>query len=145
MPMSFLAGCTQLRVLQLSELDISGPGSLTASSMLQHLELRYCTLGAAGAADPFSWQQVFPGPGRLPHLTSLQFIRIGASLKHPDIESVVACCSSLQVLQLDDLPDNFASTLTRLSGLTSLMVWELQDQQCSSLAQLTGLRGPESG
>jgi len=36
-PMSFLGRCTQLRVLQLCSMKLSGPGSLVASSMLQHL------------------------------------------------------------------------------------------------------------
>jgi len=41
MPMSFLGSCTELQVLKLRATDLS-PGSLVASSMLQHLELHYC-------------------------------------------------------------------------------------------------------
>jgi len=141
MPMSFLTCCTQLQVLRLSYINLSGPGSLVASSMLQRLELQNCKVSAASeAADPVSWQQVFPGPGRLPHLTSLKMTDLGPRLQHADMECVVACCSNLQVLQLDTLGDRIASAVTRLSGLTSLTVWSARDQQCISLAQLTGLR-----
>jgi len=148
-PMSFLACCTQLRVLKLCEIDLSGPGSLVASSMLQHLELFGCSASAAGGtADPISWQQVFPKPGRLPHLTSLKFYDPynrfncygGPDLQPADMECAVECCSSLQVLHLVDLPVNIASALECLSGLTSLTLWSASDWQCSSLAQLTGLR-----
>jgi len=44
------------------------------------------------------------------------------------------------VLDLDTLPNSIAPALMRLSGLTSLILWSATDQQCSSLAQLTGLR-----
>jgi len=143
MPMSYLGSCTQLQVLMLSHLDFSGPGSLVASSMLQRLELDHCRISAAdGDAGPVSWQQVFPGPGRLPHLTSrrLIHIHINPDLQHADIECVVACCSSLQLLEIEDLPDSITSELAHLSGLTSLILSRVSDQQCNLLAQLTGLR-----
>jgi len=141
MPKSFLDSSTQLQVLKLWHINISGPGSLVVSSMLQHLVLHECRVSAADeAAGPVSWQQVFPGPGRLPHLTSLQLLYTMPDLQHADMECVVSCCSSLQVLRLYILPDSVASALTRLSGLTSLMLDTANDQQCSSLAQLTGLR-----
>jgi len=141
MSMSFLGSCTKLRVLVLCSINLSGPGSLVASTMLQHLELRGCRLcAAAAAADPGAWQQVFPRPGRLPHLTSLSMVVLQPDLQHADMECVVACCSSLQVLGLDILQDSFASALTRLSGLTSLILFHASDQQCGSIAQLTGLR-----
>jgi len=140
MPMSFLGICTQLQVLKLCNINLS-PGSLVASSMLQHLELCFCRVSAAdGAADPVSWQQVFPGPGRLPHLTFLRLMSVQPDLQHADMECVAACCSSLRVLHLDTLQDSFASPLTRLPGLASLILLSVRDQQCSSLAQLTGLR-----
>jgi len=141
MPKAYLGSSTQMQVLKLRDINLSGPGSLVASTMLQHLELRFCGVSAAdGAADPVSWQQVFPGPGRRPHLTSLKFASVEPDLQHADMECVVACCSNLQVLQVEDLPDSFAPALTRLSGLTSLMLGKSSDQQCSALAQLTGLR-----
>jgi len=139
MPMSFLATCTQLQVLKLCRIYISGPGSLVTSSMLQRLELRRCRVSAAdGAADPVPWQQVFPGPGRLPHLTSLQMKDLEPALQHDDMEWVVSCCSNLQVLHIPQ--GSVTSALTRLPGLTSLTLWSASDRQCSSLAQLTGLR-----
>jgi len=141
MPMSFLGSCTQLQVLKLCGINLSGPGSLVASSMLQHLGLRRCSVSAAdGPADPVSWHQVFPGPGRLPHLTSLRMTNPKPGMQHADMACVVGCCSSLQVLQLDTIPDNIASTLTCLPGLNSLTLGSASYQQCSSLAQLTRLR-----
>jgi len=141
MPVSFLGSCTQLQLLKLSYSNLSGPGSLVASSMLQHLELYQCRVSAAdGAAGPVSWQQVFSGPGRLPYLTSLLMQDLEPDLQHPDIEYVVSCCRNLQVLELDAMPNNSASALMCLSGLTSLGLDRVDDQQCSSLAQLTGLR-----
>jgi len=142
MPTSFLSCCTQLRVLKLSRSELSGPGSLVASSMLQHLELHDCRLSAADdwAAEPVAWQDMFPGQGQLPHLTSLQLMTWDPYVQHADMECVVSCCSSLQVLQLQRLPDSVTSALSRLPGLTSLVLAEAKDQQCSSLAQLTGLR-----
>jgi len=138
MLMSFLGGCTQLKVLKLCGINLS-PGSL-AASMLQYLDLNVCGVSADdGAADPVSWQQVFPEPGRLPHLTSLRMMNPNPDPEQADIECVVACCSSLQVLHLGTLPDSITSPLARLSGLTSLILWRTSDQQCSSLAQLTGL------
>jgi len=135
LPSSFLGSCTQLRVLKLSKINLS-PGSLAASTMLQQLELRACTVSAAeGAADSAaaaSWQQVFPGPGQLPHITSLRLTGPDPSLEHADIECVVACCSSLRVLNLGNLPGTSASALACLPGLTSLTLWVLSDQQCSS-------------
>jgi len=144
MPMSYLDSCTQLRTLKLSKCDLM-PYSPLASTMLQPLELDCCNIKAAlGAADPVSWQQVFPGPGRLPHLTSLLWVHPHPALQHADIECVAACCSSLQVLHLDtlyELPSDIASALTQLSGLTSLFLKRAGDQQqCRVLAQLTGLR-----
>jgi len=141
MPSSFLANCTQLRVLVLWDTNLSGTGSLLASSMLQRLELSHCRASAAdGVTDPVSWQQIFPGPGRLPHLTSLKMTYLDPALQHADTECVVACCSSLQALHLGTLQDSVASALTCLSGLTSLALGSASDQQCSSLAQLAGLR-----
>jgi len=141
MPISYLAPCTQLRVLALRESNFSGPGSLVASSMLQHLELEDCSVSAPDeAAGPVSWQQVFPGPGRLPYLTSLKLRELESDLQHADLEWVVAYCSSLQNMHLDIWPTVITSALTSLSGLTSLTLQTASDQQCSTLAQLTGLR-----
>jgi len=100
MPMSFLASCTQLRVLKLSRINLSGPGSLVASTMLQRLDLWNCRISAADA-DAASWQQVFPSPAQLPHLASLSLMdNSDPELQQADIECVVACCSSLHVLHL---------------------------------------------
>jgi len=100
-PMSSLCKCTQLRVLMLRGFTLRGPGSLVASTMLQDMELSCCRIIAAdGAAGPVSWQQVFPGPAQLPHLTSLQLSEESPELQETDIKHVVSCCSSLQHLYL---------------------------------------------
>jgi len=140
-PMSFLSSCTQLRVLCVHYLYLVGPGSLVASTLLQHLELRGCIVDAGiGAAGSVSWQQVISAPGHLPHLKLLQLRSAWPTLQQADIECVVSCCSSLQVLHLDTLHNSFASALMRLPDLTSLELWKGNDQQCSLLAQLTGLK-----
>jgi len=141
-PVSLLASCTQLQLLEFWGVNLRGPGSLVASTMLQHLEFFDCRLGAAdgAAGGPVSWQQVLPGPGRLPHLTSLELLMLQPDLQQGDMERVVACCSSLRALHLDTMQDSFASALAQLSGLTRLKLEEAGDEQCGALAQLTGLR-----
>jgi len=138
MPVSFLARCLQLRVLELVHCGLWGPGSLAANPLLQHLEIRRCHTTTADG--PGTWQQVFPGPGQLPHLTSLRAMQLRTTLTASDIQAVVACCSSLQVLQCDTFPDSAVCALAPLSGLTSLYLRHVDDELCCSLAQLTGLR-----
>jgi len=141
MPMSFLCRCTQLRVLNLSCCTLRGPGSLVASTMLQHMELYGCMIDTAdGAANPVPWQQVFPCSAQLPYLTILYLSELHPELQQTDIEQVVSCCSSLQSMYVDTRQDGFVSALTRLLGLTSLRLNTADDQQCSLLAQLTNLR-----
>jgi len=139
---SFLATCTQLQVLELSDVNLSGPGSLVASTMLQGLALDSCRLTAAAgvAGGPVSWQQVFPGPGRLPHLTSLRLTHEQPDLQQVDIERMLACCSSLQGLHLETMQESFVSALAQLSGLTRLKLEVAGDEQCDAVAQLTGLQ-----
>jgi len=140
-PMSLVASCTQLQFLKLQRFNLKGAGSLVASTMLQHLELDGCKITAAdGAADAASWQQVFPGPGQLPHLTSLQLLREQPALQQTDIEALVVCCSNLRVLGFHRLRSSCAPPLARLPGLTSLSLHALYDELCSAMVQLTGLR-----
>jgi len=141
MPMSFLASCTQLQLLKLSRLDLKGPGSLVASTMLQHLELDNCVNTAAdGAAEPVSWQQVFPGPGQLQHLTSLCLLSVEPPLQQADICHVVALCSHLKVLGCDMIPSSGVPALVQLPALTNLQLLYANDEACSAVVELTGLR-----
>jgi len=141
MPMWLLECCKQLQVLELCEVKFSPDSLADSCSTLQHMELLYCRLCASGEEDdPFTWQEVFSGPGQLPHLTSLQLADLKPDLQLADMECVVACCSTLQVLQLGIVPDNIASALGRLSGLTTLALDQSSDQQCGSPGQLTWLR-----
>jgi len=128
-------------LLKLQGFDLQGPGSLVASTMLQHLELDRCSIVAAdGAVGPAGWQQVFPGPGQLPHLTSLQLLGEQTTQQQADIEGVVACCSNLKVLALDTLQDSCAPALAQLPGLTDLHLSKASDEECSALVQLTGMK-----
>jgi len=149
MPMSYLASCTRLRTLELVGLILTGPGSLLASTKLQRLTLRVCRCmpnAADAAAGPASWQLAFPSPGCLPRLTYLMFMWEQPGLQQSDMDRVVGCGSRLQVLDLDRVcalhtRDNLAPALARLSGLTSLRLSQLlNDEECGMLAQLTGLR-----
>jgi len=144
MPMSFLASCTQLQFLKLQGFELKGPCSLMASTMLQHLEICGSILAAAdGAADPATWQQVFPGPGQLPHLTYLQLWSEEPALESADLDHLVECCSNLRALHLDALvghAQTCAPALARLPGLTDLRVNEASFEDYGALAQLTGLR-----
>jgi len=143
--MSFLASFTQLQSLSLKFLNLQGSGSLAVSTTLQHLELFGCNVSAAdGAADPVLWQQVLPGAGQLPHLTSLRLsnsIPSGDPLvQQSDIDHVVECYGNLKELGLYTVKDSFAPALAQLPGLTYLDMCTATDKTCIALVQLTGLR-----
>jgi len=141
MPLSYLASCTQLRFLKSWGVQLTGPGSLVTSTMLQHLELDGCSIAAADGAAALDWgQQVFPGPGPLPHLTSLQFVLERPQLKRTDIDRMAACCSSLWGVNLSIPVGSFAPALMRLRDLTNLQVLQASAEDYGALAQLTGLR-----
>jgi len=143
-----LSSCTQLRRLSLKCLTLVGPSSLVASSMLQELDLHTCTLRSPeGPAYVAPWELVFPGPGWLPHLTSLKLRWVSPSPRQADIERLVACCNGLRVLRLTagrpdwGLTNNSAyDCLSHLTSSATLHLSSVTDQQCSSLAQLTGLQ-----
>jgi len=144
---SHLASCTQLQCLWLSCFRLTGPGTLVASSMLQHLNLQECSLSSGGGvrAARSPWELLFPGPGQLPHLTALVFQHGSPELQQADVARLVACCSSLQRLELEsdgyleETPTGLTALLP-LRCLTGLHLNSVTDEQCSSLAQLTGLR-----
>jgi len=146
--MSQLSSCTPLRKLTLHEFCLVGPDSLVASSMLQELWVQDCSLSSPeGPACVDPWQLVFPGPCRLPHLTLLSLRSVSPPPRQADLERLVACCSGLRRLELTaaSFPQRFisASAFECLAQLTSLVELELStvdDQQCSSFAQLTGLQ-----
>jgi len=144
---SHLACCTQLRCLLLSCFRLTGPGSLVANRMLQHLDLLECSLSIGGGvrAVKSPWELLFPGPGRLPHFTAFVFAHGSPELQQAGVERMVACCSGLQRLELES--DGYygqtpiaMKALLPLRRLTGLRLSFVTDEQCSSLAQLTGLR-----
>jgi len=144
---SSLAACTQLRCLSLRSISLTGPGSLVASSMLQELDLVACRLSPDHYSAPMStWKMLLPGPGWLPHLTSLVLEGV---LPVPDqavVERLVECCSGLWVLQLDGVTDEQCSTLAQLTDLRDLHVllpWDVSEaglRHLARLEQLTCLR-----
>jgi len=143
--MSHMSSCTQLRRLTLRRFCLLGPDSLAVNSMLQELCLCDCSLSSAEESSLPPWQQVFPGPGRLSHLTALALSTVDPAPKQADLERMVACCSGLRRLELSGgcLPRRLTNAfvcLSRLSSLVALFLDTLDDQQCSSLAQLTGLQ-----
>jgi len=144
MHMSCLASCTQLQRLSLQAFRLTGSGSLVASSMLQELDLNECVFSLDDdlPASSFPWEAVFPGPGQLPHLTSLVLQAVGPSPVRPDVQLQVACCSGLRVLQHCSLFLDLAnvSDVQSLHNLTKLHGITVSDETCCSLAQLTELR-----
>jgi len=141
---STIVSCTQLRCLSLQRFALTGPGNLVGSSMLQELVVGSCSLssGEDGPAAMSSWELLFPGAGRLPHLTSLVLRCVWPEPRQADVERLVACCSGLRVLHLEceqlapqAMPG--LSAVASLPHLTKLHLSTLADEQCSSLAQLT--------
>jgi len=134
--MVLLACCTQLREISVQLLALRGfVSSLGSSSILQSLKIFCCR------ADAGSWREFFlQGSAELPQLTMLQLH--GGScitgIHSADVASAAACCTGLKELRLDDAPA--APVLTQLPSLTYLHLRAIDDQQCSTLAQLTGLR-----
>jgi len=146
-----LSCCTQLchsMMLGLAGLCLAGPDSLAASSMLERLYVCHCSLSSPeGPAGVDPWQLVFPGPGRLPHLTLLVLPSVSPAPQQADLERLVACCSGLRRLELTAARTPWSLTsasafecLLHLSNLVKLRLSTVTDEQCSSLAQLTGLQ-----
>jgi len=74
---------------------------------------------ASAAVSP--WEVMFPGPGRLPHLTSLM-LRYVSPEPQQAVEWLVTYRSSLRQLQLDSVTDEQCSSLVQLTGLRELQV-----------------------
>jgi len=138
---SYLASCKQLRYLSLGSFVWTGPGSLVASSMLQELDVWHCSLGNEedGPAAVSPWERLFPGPGRLPHLTSLVLQVVGPDPQQAGIEQLVECCSGLRVLRLDSATDEQCSSLAQLTGLQDLYVTDPRALSAAGLRHLARL------
>ena len=73
--------------------------ALTASSKLQHLDVRECTFPEG------VWQHVFPAGRQLPHMRELDISEVlGIPLTAADGISLVSCCPGLQSLNMRGLP-----------------------------------------
>jgi hypothetical protein len=123
----------------------AGFSALTASSKLQHLDLRNCTLPAA------VWQHVFPAGRQLPLLRSLNISWIrqppdNNAAAGPHGSLLVSCCPSLQCLDIGGLQYS-AELLAPLQGLGGLQKLHVQTEPDTDgweplelVCQLTGLR-----
>jgi hypothetical protein len=117
--------------------------ALTASSMLQHLDVSWCTLPAG------VWQHMFPAGRQLPHLRWLDTSHArqpsGAYASAPDINFVVSCCPGLQFLDMWGLQYS-VDPLAPFPGPSALHTLSLAvDEQTAgegvqAVCQLTGLR-----
>ena len=115
--------------------------ALTASSKLQHINIRFCTLPES------VWQHLFPTDRLLPHLRELHIGGIRSPVgpaAAPEISRLVSCCPGIQVLTMPHLQYS-AELLAPLTGLKGLQRLELipVDESTEGLevvCQLTGLR-----
>jgi hypothetical protein len=151
--LSHLRAMQQLQQLQLTHMNLaqSVRGSdtsaalsvLTASSVLQCLDIRWCTLPAG------VWQHMFPA-GRLhPHLQSLNISdvrgRCYSYMQPPEGSILDSCCPGLQSLDITGLQYS-AELLALLQGLSGLHTLSLTvdertaGERVPAVCQLTGLR-----
>jgi len=77
-------------------------------------------------------------PAATPHLGELWTKQ--PVLQQADIAAVVARCSNLKALCCHTLPSSLTPALVPLLGLTRLQLHTATDEECSAMAQLTGLR-----
>jgi hypothetical protein len=118
--------------------------ALTASSKLQHLDIRRCLL-AEGV-----WQHIFPQgrAGRqLPHLSCLDIGDVHHAqglASAPEGSRLVSCCPGLQSLYMQGLlySSQLLADLPKLSGLQQLTLWPCNrsSEGLEVVCQLTGLR-----
>lgn len=119
--------------------------TLTASSQLQHLEMR-----AEGAMPADAWQHILPKGQQLPQLRVLtDGVQVGwfGPWHIPDVTRLVSCCPALRELAtMPVLDPQQLALLHNLAGLHQLKVGLADDdnqalEQMSALAQLTSLHG----
>jgi hypothetical protein len=158
------AGVAQLlsklqELTQLTHLDLTGTlrrvehsnppaaafSALTASSMLQHLSIRNCTVPAG------VWQGMFPAGRQLQHLRALHISRVETPSNQfvapPAGSSLVRCCPGLQSLDLHYLPCS-QELLEAVQGFSALHTLRLgrfigatiSGKVFEPLCRLTGLR-----
>jgi hypothetical protein len=143
---------------QLTHLDLTGTlwedikadnppaaayAALTASSRLQHLNIRACAMPAA------AWQHILPAGRQLPQLQDLIIKALQLPSKRvgvvPEGTRLVSCCPGLQCLDVQFLPYS-AGLLAPLQGLSGLHTLHLEDTMSADkeglqeTCQLTGHR-----
>ena len=115
--------------------------ALTASSKLEYLSLRECTLPAA------VWECIFPAGRQLPHLNELGISWVkqldGSWAPAPHGDRLAACCPSLDGLFTDCLSYT-PELLAPLQKLSGLQVWTLSSpssgEELTAVGLLTGLQ-----
>ena len=143
---------THLELSSASTLTVSPEGNppaaafsaLTASSKLQCLNIRHCTLPAA------VWHYMFPAGRQLPQLRSLDIAcdtqPDGTEAAAPEGTRLVSCCPALQALSMQGLQYSaeLLTPLQRLSGLHTLTLarhdGESEGEILGVAGRLTGLR-----
>ena len=154
--LSHLAQLQQLTHLRwsFSAPDLPAPAAysaLTASSKLQHLDVRVSWLPAD------AWQHIFPAGRELPNLQVLDvgytyhpgpgWHRAPVPAAAPEVSRLVSCCPGLQSLRAAGLRHNRAllAPLAGLSGLTQLELFPEEEtvEGLEVVCQLTGLRDLE--
>jgi len=121
--------------------------ALTASSALQYLNLRECSLPDG------VWEHIFSADRSLPSLQALDLAYVcdDARLKTCDVTRLVSCCPGLQQLDIAGTkqPAEQLEPLRELHSLQGLVVSAVDDTGVEFLAQLTSLQrlhmwGPSS-
>jgi hypothetical protein len=131
-----------LRAVSNSNPPAAAYASLTASSNLQHLDVRLCTFPTG------VWEHVFPADRQLPHLQLLQVsgcrASAGGCAAAPDCSRLARCCPGLQSVYMIGLKCGTGqlAALSRLTGLRTLHVTvnEKIDDGVWDCCCLTGLR-----
>mgnify|MGYP001807302582 CR=1 FL=1 len=136
-----------LRRMEVGNPPAAAYSALTASSKLQHLGIRGCTLPAG------VWRHIFPSDRQLPHLQFLNISGVRQLLQGsdgalyapaPKGSGLVSCCPGLTFLVMHDLHHS-TGLLKALQGLSALRtlcagyaVYSIEG--CNAVCQLTGLR-----
>jgi hypothetical protein len=140
-----LHGSLQPAFGQLATPPAAAYSALTASSKLQHLNVRFCTLPAG------TWQHILPAGRQLSHLQTLDIsdVRLPGGSSHPASapEGSLLCsrCPMLQSLHMGWLRLR-AEQLAPLQGLRGLHILHLAPschddlKSMHEVSELTGLR-----
>jgi len=127
-----------LQLPALQRLELGTGGLLSLDSSVHDLPMSY--VADCRRLQVLSLSRlVLRDPGCVLGLTSLKHASY-CLLNVADVERLVTCCSGIRTSALAVRDKVTLSALAQLPYLTSLSVAGVDEQQCSSVAQLTGLR-----